>query len=72
MLQITTRPRTTDEKTAFYRELCGELERVCGIAPTDVMVNFVENTDADWSFGFGRAQFLTGELGARNQLPQPS
>lgn len=59
LLQITTRPRTSDEKTNFYRELCGELERVCGIAPTDVMVNFIENTDVDWSFGNGRAQFLT-------------
>jgi hypothetical protein len=28
------------------------------------MVSFVENTDEDWSFGHGRAQFLTGELGA--------
>jgi len=54
----------TDEKTAFYRELCGELERACGIQPTDVVVNFVENTDEDWSFGHGRAQFLTGELQA--------
>jgi phenylpyruvate tautomerase PptA (4-oxalocrotonate tautomerase family) len=63
LLQVTTRPRTTDEKTAFYRELCAELERACGIPPTDVMVNVVENTDEDWSFGHGRAQFLTGELG---------
>ena len=26
------------------------------------MVSIVSNTDADWSFGNGRAQFLTGEL----------
>jgi phenylpyruvate tautomerase PptA (4-oxalocrotonate tautomerase family) len=64
LLHVTSRPHMTDEKTAFYRELCGELERACGIHPTDVMVNFVENTDEDWSFGHGRAQFLTGELGA--------
>jgi phenylpyruvate tautomerase PptA (4-oxalocrotonate tautomerase family) len=62
LLQITTRPRTTEEKIAFYRQLCAELERACGIPPADVMVNFVENTDEDWSFGHGRAQFLTGEL----------
>jgi hypothetical protein len=34
----------------------------CGIAPDDVIVNFVANADEDWSFGAGRAQFLTGEL----------
>lgn len=26
------------------------------------MVSIVENTGADWSFGLGRGQFLTGEL----------
>jgi len=26
------------------------------------MVTLVENSDEDWSFGHGRAQFLTGEL----------
>jgi hypothetical protein len=25
-------------------------------------VNFVTNADEDWSFGAGRAQFLTGDL----------
>jgi phenylpyruvate tautomerase PptA (4-oxalocrotonate tautomerase family) len=61
-LQITTRPRTTEEKQSFYRLLCERLEAECGIAPSDVMVFCVENTDEDWSFGLGRAQFLTGEL----------
>jgi hypothetical protein len=28
------------------------------------MVNFVQNTDDDWSFGNGEAQFLNGKLGA--------
>jgi tautomerase-like protein len=63
LLQVTTRPRTREEKTTFYRKLCAELERSCNIPPSDVMVSFVENTDEDWSFGLGRAQFLTGELG---------
>jgi hypothetical protein len=62
LLQVTTRPRSREMKTAFYRLLCEKLEAQCGIAPTDVMVNFVSNTDEDWSFGRGRAQFLTGEL----------
>ena len=62
MLQVTSRPRSQDAKVAFYRLLCERLEATCGISPTDVMVSFVINEDADWSFGHGRAQFLTGEL----------
>ncbi|ODR99162.1 tautomerase [Methyloceanibacter methanicus] len=62
VVQVVSRPRTREQKEAFYRLLCEELERACGIAPSDVMVSLVENTDEDWSFGLGRGQFLTGEL----------
>ncbi len=61
-LQVTSRPRGRDAKQTFYRLLTEELERSCGIAPSDVMVSIVENTDEDWSFGLGRAQFLTCDL----------
>jgi hypothetical protein len=43
-------------------ELCRELKDSCGIEPNDVMVSIFSNTDEDWSFGHGCAQFLTGEL----------
>jgi hypothetical protein len=62
VLQVTSRPRGRAAKEAFYRLLAEELERSCGLAPSDLMVSIVENTDEDWSFGLGRAQFLTGEL----------
>ena len=62
MLQVTSRPRSEAMKVKFYRLLCLKLEERCGIAPSDVMVNIVTNSDADWSFGQGRAQFLTKEL----------
>jgi len=62
LLQMTSRPRKREQKEAFYRLLCEELETSCGIAPSDVMVSIVENSDEDWSFGLGRGQFLTGEL----------
>lgn len=61
-LQVTTRPRPREAKERFYRLLVEELEASCGIAPSDLVVSIVENRDEDWSFGFGRAQFLTGEL----------
>ena len=62
MLQVTTRPRSREMKETFYRLLCERLQERCGIAPADVVVSMVSNTDEDWSFGHGRAQFLTGEL----------
>ena len=62
IVTVISRPRTEEMKKAFYAELCRELKASCGIEPSDVMVSIVSNTDADWSFGNGRAQFLTGEL----------
>jgi phenylpyruvate tautomerase PptA (4-oxalocrotonate tautomerase family) len=62
VVQMTSRPRSREQKEAFYRLLVENLRERCGIAPTDVMVSVRENTDDDWSFGLGRAQFLTGDL----------
>jgi 4-oxalocrotonate tautomerase len=62
LLQVTSRPREHGMKESFYRLLAERLKSRCGIAPSDLVVNFVSNTDEDWSFGLGRAQFLTGEL----------
>ena len=61
-IQVTTRPRAREMKELFYRLTVEELERSCGIAPSDVMINLVTCTVEDWSFGLGRAQFLTHEL----------
>jgi phenylpyruvate tautomerase PptA (4-oxalocrotonate tautomerase family) len=62
MIQVTTRPRTREMKETFYKRMAEELDKVCGVKPSDLMVNFVTCTDEDWSFGYGRAQFLTKEL----------
>ena len=62
LLQVTSRPRLKAAKETFYRRLVEELEAICGVSPSDVVVNFVINGDEDWSFGNGRAQFLNGEL----------
>jgi hypothetical protein len=62
VLQITSRPRNREMKEAFYRLLVERLSASCGISLSDVVVNFVTNDDEDWSFGAGRAQFLTGDL----------
>lgn len=62
VVQVVSRPRGKEAKQKFYRLLVEELEKSCGIAPSDVMVSMVENTDEDWSFGLGRAQFIEGDL----------
>lgn len=59
---VISRPRSEEMKLAFYQQLCAELKSACAIDPNDVMVSLVVNADADWSFGAGRAQFITGEL----------
>ena len=62
VVQVVSRPRGKEAKQTFYRLLTEELQKSCGIAPSDVMVSVIENTDEDWSFGLGRAQFLEGDL----------
>ena len=61
VLQIVTRGRGREMKESFYQGLCRELGP-CGVAASDVVVTMITVGDEDWSFGNGRAQFLTGEL----------
>ncbi|MEM5399880.1 tautomerase family protein [Paraburkholderia unamae] len=62
LLTAVSRKRTEPQKVEFYRLLVEKLQAQCGISPDDVVVSIVENDDADWSFGRGRAQFITREL----------
>ncbi|WP_197339809.1 tautomerase family protein [Ralstonia solanacearum] len=62
VLTVISRQRTQAQKVEFYRLLAQNLQAICGLSPDDLIVALVENTDADWSFGRGRAQFLTKEL----------
>lgn len=62
LLQITSRPRSKEQITAFYKLLAERLQEHCGLAPSDLVVSIVQNSDEHWSFGLGRAQFVTGEL----------
>lgn len=49
-------------KERFYALTVEYLRQRSGIAPEDVVISFIDNQDVDWSFGYGRAQFLTKEL----------
>ena len=63
MIQVfTQRGRSDEAKQALYAAIHDALAGV-GVASEDVFIGYVENGPQDWSFGFGRAQYLTGELG---------
>lgn len=50
-------------RRTLYRALARNLKDRLDIGGEDLVVSITENGDADWSFGHGTAQFLTGELG---------
>jgi 4-oxalocrotonate tautomerase len=62
IVHVVSRRRTRAMKEKFYELLATLLSERCGIDPADLIVSITENGDEDWSFGHGRAQFLTGEL----------
>lgn len=62
MISIVSRPRENRNKEKFYSLLAKRLEKECRIRPSDLMINFTINDNADWSFGNGEAQFLNGKL----------
>lgn len=62
MIQIFTQGgRSQEAKQRLFAAVAEKLAKV-GIAGEDVFVGYMENTAGDWSFGFGRAQYVTGEL----------
>lgn len=62
MLQLTSRERSHEAKTDLYARLAAGLQQRCGVQASDFVVTITENGPADWSFGDGAAQFLTGQL----------
>jgi phenylpyruvate tautomerase PptA (4-oxalocrotonate tautomerase family) len=63
VVTVVSKKRDEILKRRLYKELTQELANSSGIAPSDVVVDIIENSAADWSFGNGAAQFLTGDLG---------
>jgi 4-oxalocrotonate tautomerase len=51
--------RTTEQKQQLYRRIV-ELLEAAGVPRTDAIVNLVEVTRDDWSFGNGVAQYVSG------------
>lgn len=62
VIRVTSKQRPQDKKELLYSLLCQQLKDRCQIEPQDLLVSIVENGDTDWSFGFGKAQFINGDL----------
>jgi phenylpyruvate tautomerase PptA (4-oxalocrotonate tautomerase family) len=63
IITVVSKGRPEILKRRLYQEVTEELARSAGVAASDVMICIIENTGADWTFGNGDPQFLTGELG---------
>lgn len=62
MIQIFTQGgRSQEAKQRLFSAVAENLTGL-GVAGEDVFIGYVENTAGDWSFGYGRAQYVTGEL----------
>ena len=63
MIQIFTQAgRSQAARQSLFAAVAEHLAAI-GVAGEDVLIGYVENTAGDWSFGFGRARYATGELG---------
>ena len=62
VLHLVSRRRSREMKQRFFDVVASNLADRCGLDPADLIVSITDNGDEDWSFGYGRAQFLTGEL----------
>ncbi len=62
VVHVVSRRRSPEMKQRFYKLAAANLAQRCGLDPADLIVSITENGDDDWSFGHGRAQFLTKEL----------
>lgn len=62
IISIVSKARTEHQKETLYQLMADQLKTECGISPEDIMISITENGNADWSFGLGEAQFLTGKL----------
>jgi Tautomerase enzyme len=62
VVHVVSRRRSLEMKQRFYELAAANLAAKSGLDAKDLIVSITENGDEDWSFGHGRAQFLTEEL----------
>ncbi len=54
--------RTVEMKQRLYREIAERIAASTAVAASNVFIVVVENSAANWSFGDGKAQMVTGEF----------
>jgi 4-oxalocrotonate tautomerase len=62
--------KTRSQKEKLYTFLARNLRRDCGLDPADLVVSITENESEDWSVGYGKPQFLDGELDPVTSQPR--
>ncbi|KZF24299.1 Tautomerase/MIF [Xylona heveae TC161] len=62
IIQIFQQGRSAEVKHTAFAALAKQLGEECGLSGEDLIISCSANTKEDWSFGMGRAQFITGEL----------
>lgn len=62
IVRIVSKARPERAKQRLYELIAHNLHERVGLDGDDLVVSVVENGAADWSFGRGRAEFLTGDL----------
>ena len=59
-IQITLNEgRTVEMKKALYARNCELLAQKPGVRPEDVMINLIEVSKANWSYGKGEAPYVS-------------
>jgi len=54
--------KTQAQKEKLYELLARNLKRDCGLDPADLVVVITENESEDFSIGYGKAQYVNGDL----------
>jgi phenylpyruvate tautomerase PptA (4-oxalocrotonate tautomerase family) len=62
--------KTRTQKEKLYALLVQNLKRDCGLDPADLVISITENESEDWSVGYGKAQYLNGDLDPVSSQPR--
>jgi phenylpyruvate tautomerase PptA (4-oxalocrotonate tautomerase family) len=62
--------KTRTQKEKLYALLVQNLKRDCGLDPADLVISITENESEDWSVGYGKAQYLNGDLDPVTSRPR--
>lgn len=62
LIEILSTPRSMGQKKAYVQKAVKVFKDEINLRPEDLMITFATNHAEDFSFGYGKQQFLNGEL----------